>query len=65
MDKDKVWIFLLVLSMVFMLVGSALSIIGGINENTAVKIACILCGGVLCVLSAFCSVMAIIVRDEK
>lgn len=65
MDKDKVWVFLLMLSAAFMLVGSGLSIIGGINEKNAVKIACILCGGVLCILSVFCSVLAITVRDEK
>ena len=38
---------------------------GGINENTAVKISCILIGGVLSVLSVFCAVLAISIRDEK
>jgi len=65
MDKEKLFAFILVISIAFMLGGSALSIFGGINENTVVKIACILCGGVLSVLSVFCAVLVINIWDEK
>ena len=65
MDKEKLFVFIVILSVAFMLVGSALSIFGGINENTAVKIFCILIGGVLSVLSVFCAVLAISIRYEK
>ncbi len=65
MDKEKLFVFIVILSIAFMLVGSALSIFGDINENTAVKISCILIGGVLSVLSVFCAVLVINIWDEK
>ncbi len=65
MDKEKLFVFIVALSVAFMLVGSVLAVFGGINENTAVKISCILIGGVLSVLSAFCAVLALGIRDEK
>lgn len=65
MDKEKLFVFIMILSIALMLVGSALAVFGGTNENTAVKIACILCGGVMSVLSVFCAVLALSIRDEK
>ncbi len=65
MDKEKLFAFILVISIAFMLIGSTLAVFGGINENTVVKIACILCGGVMSVLSVFCAVLALSIRDEK
>ncbi len=65
MDKEKLFVFIVILSVAFMLFGSALSIFGGINENTAVKIFCILIGGVLSVLSVVCGVLAINIREEE
>ena len=65
MDKEKLFVFILLVSVAFMLAGSALAVFGGVNEHTAVRIACILIGGVLSVLSVFCAVLAITVRDEK
>ena len=65
MDKENLFVFIVTLSVVFMLIGSVLTVFGSLNENTAVKISCILIGGVLSVLSVFCAVLAISIRDEK
>ena len=65
MDKEKLFGFIMAVSVAFMLAGSLLVVFGGVNENTAVKTACTLLGGVLSVLSAFCGVLAICIRDDK
>ena len=65
MDKENLFVFIVILSVVFMLIGSAITVFGSVNENTAVKISCILIGGVMSVLSVFCAVLALGIRDEK
>ncbi|MBQ5825753.1 MAG: hypothetical protein IIW48_13240 [Clostridia bacterium] len=65
MDKEKLFSFILVISITSMLAGSVLTVFGGINESTAVKISCILIGGVLSVLSVVCGVLAINIREEE
>ena len=65
MDKEKLFVFIVIISVVFMLIGSVLTVFGSLNENTAVKISCILIGGVLSVLSVVCGVLAINIREEE
>ena len=63
MDKEKLFAFIVALGVVFMLASSGLAVFGSINENTAVKISCILIGGVLSVLAVFFVVLAVNIRD--
>ena len=63
MDKEKLFVFIIIFSVVFMLIGSAITVFGSVNENTAVKIFCILIGGVLSVLAVFFVVLAVNIRD--
>ncbi len=65
MNNKNHFAFIVSLSVVFMLISSGLSFFGAVNENTAVKIICILISGVLSVLSVFCAVLAITVRDDE
>ena len=65
MDKEKLFGFIMAISIIFMFAGSLLVMFGGINEHTAVKTACILLGGILSVFSVLCAVLAISIRDEK
>ncbi|MBO5360831.1 MAG: hypothetical protein J6B25_08335 [Clostridia bacterium] len=65
MDKEKLFSFIIALSVVFMLIGSTISVIGGLNENTAVKICCILIGSVISVLAVSGVILAMDIRNEK
>ncbi len=47
-----------ILSAVFMLSGSLLIVLSSNSSNTAVKIFCVLIGGVMSVVSGFCILMA-------
>ena len=65
MDKEKLISLIIVISVVCMLISSVFSIIGCLNENTAVKISCILIGGVISVLAVLGVILAMDIRNEK
>ncbi len=54
-----------ILSVVLMLIGSLVIIFGSNSNYTAVKIFCILIGGVMSVISAFCVLIAIDTNNGK
>ena len=62
MDKEKLFAFIVALGVVFMLASSGLAVFGSINENPAVKISCILIGGVLSVSAVF---FVVLVLDSR